>query len=116
MANRRLRRELLEAARGLHELGAIDLKTMREFESLSKGTKSTKRKVGRPRVVWAPAPALPAGAPLPPNRVLSVVLQPGEEVLWTWSTDAKGGSYVSGYTIVKPSTLVVSRKSAAKRS
>ncbi len=34
MANRRLRKEILEAARGLYELGAIDGKTMREFESL----------------------------------------------------------------------------------
>ncbi len=34
MANRRLRKEILEAARGLYELGAVDGKTMREFESL----------------------------------------------------------------------------------
>ncbi|HEY5900424.1 MAG TPA: DNA-binding transcriptional regulator [Burkholderiales bacterium] len=34
MANRRLRKELLETARGLYELGAIDGKTMRDFESL----------------------------------------------------------------------------------
>jgi putative transcriptional regulator len=34
MANRRLRREILETARGLYELDAIDLKTMRQFESL----------------------------------------------------------------------------------
>ena len=34
MANRRLRKEIREAARGLYELGAIDGKTMREFESL----------------------------------------------------------------------------------
>lgn len=34
MANRRLRKELLETARGLYELGAIDGKTMRDFASL----------------------------------------------------------------------------------
>lgn len=34
MANRRLRKELIETARGLYELGAIDGKTMREFDSL----------------------------------------------------------------------------------
>jgi putative transcriptional regulator len=34
MANRRLRKELLETTRGLYELGAIDRKTMHEFESL----------------------------------------------------------------------------------
>lgn len=34
MANRRLRKELLATARGLYELGAIDGKTMREFDAL----------------------------------------------------------------------------------
>ena len=34
MANRRLRKELPETARGLYELDAIDGKTMRDFESL----------------------------------------------------------------------------------
>jgi putative transcriptional regulator len=34
MANRRLRKAILDSARGLYELGAIDGKTMREFESL----------------------------------------------------------------------------------
>ena len=34
MANRRLRKELIETARGLYELGVIDGKTMREFDSL----------------------------------------------------------------------------------
>ncbi len=34
MANRRLRKELLETARGLYELGVVDGKTMREFDSL----------------------------------------------------------------------------------
>ena len=33
MANRRLRRAILDSARGLYELGVIDGKTMREFES-----------------------------------------------------------------------------------
>lgn len=34
MANRRLRKELVEAARGLYDLGVLDAKTMREFEAL----------------------------------------------------------------------------------
>jgi putative transcriptional regulator len=34
MANRRLRKEIIETPRGLYELGAIDGKTVREFESL----------------------------------------------------------------------------------
>lgn len=33
MVKRRLRKELAETARGLYELGAIDGKTMRDFES-----------------------------------------------------------------------------------
>lgn len=34
MANRRLRKELVEAARGLYDLGVLDGKTMRQFEAL----------------------------------------------------------------------------------
>lgn len=34
MTNRRLRKALLDSARGLYELGAIDAKTMREFDAL----------------------------------------------------------------------------------
>jgi hypothetical protein len=61
------------------------------------------------RVVRVPAPILSAGAPLPPNHVVSVVLQPGERVEWTWTRDANGGSYVSGYAI-KPAQAVRRRK------
>lgn len=34
MANRRLRKELLETVHGLYRVGAIDVKTMREFKTL----------------------------------------------------------------------------------
>ena len=34
MVNRRLREEMLETARGLYDLGAVDAKTMREFDAL----------------------------------------------------------------------------------
>jgi len=88
MANRRLRKELLETARGLHSAGAIDFKKLQEFETF--------------RVVQAPGPIVPPSAPLPPNCVVSVVLQPGESVEWLWTTDANGARYVSGYTIVRP--------------
>jgi hypothetical protein len=88
MANPRLRKELLEMMRGLHAAGAIDFKKLQEFETF--------------RVVQAPAPFVPRSAPLPPNRVVSVVLQPRETVEWTWTTDANGARYVSSYTIVKP--------------
>jgi len=67
MANRGLRKELLETVRGLHAVGAIDFKKLREFETF--------------RVVQAPAPFVPPSAPLPPNCVVSVLLQPGESGL-----------------------------------
>ena len=88
MANPRLRKELLETVRGLHAAGAIDFKKLQEFETF--------------RVVQAPAPFVPRPASLPPNCVVSVVLRPGESVEWTWTTDANGARYVSGYTIVRP--------------
>jgi len=34
VANKRLREEMLETARGLHDLGAIDAQTMRGFDAL----------------------------------------------------------------------------------
>lgn len=53
------------------------------------------------RRVQAPAPVLTAGAALPPNRVLSVELEPGERVEWIWSSGPGGMGYVSGYTIIR---------------
>jgi hypothetical protein len=88
VANRRLRKELLETVRDLNAVGAIDFKKLQEFETS--------------RVVKAPAPFVPPSAPGSPNCVVSVVLQPGESIEWTWTTDANGAHYVSGYTIVGP--------------
>ena len=88
MANRRLRKELLETVRGLHGAGAIDVKKMQEFETF--------------RVELAPAPYVPPSVPRPPNCVLSVVLEAGERVEWTWRTDPNGARYVTGYTISRP--------------
>jgi len=34
VTNKRLREELIETARGLYDLGAIDVQTMREFDAL----------------------------------------------------------------------------------
>lgn len=51
-------------------------------------------------VVQAPGPAAVSGR-VPPNRVESVVLQPGEDVVWTWTHDRDGASYVNGYRIIK---------------
>ena len=89
MVNSRLRKELAETARGLHEL---DRQAMREFESLWDE---------HPRIVHAPVPILTSSTTLPPNRVLSVVLRPEEDVAWIWTSTPDGGSYVSGYTIIK---------------
>ena len=54
----------------------------------------------RLRTVIAPLPT-PASEILPPNRILSVVLEEDEEVEWVWSTAPDGVSYVSGYAIMK---------------
>jgi hypothetical protein len=67
--------------------------------------------------VTAPAPLLHAAASLPPNHIISVLLNADEEVRWIW-THTLGGSYVSGYTIVqsRPEGLRKSkRKTGAKR-
>lgn len=83
-----------------------DQKTMNEFKALPR----------RARVVTAPAPILCGAAPLPLNRVTSVVLNPGEQVRWIWTSTPDGGSYVSGYTIVESGTRKTpKRRSRAKR-
>jgi hypothetical protein len=61
-----------------------------------------KRAPGKSRVVPAPEPELMAGQ-VAPNRVLSVTLKPGEDVEWLWTSLPSGGSYVSGYRILKMS-------------
>jgi hypothetical protein len=61
------------------------------------------------RVVQAPAPFVPPSAPLPPTFVVSVLLQPGESVEWTWTHDANGARYVTGYTIIRPGRTARSR-------
>ena len=53
------------------------------------------------RVVNAPPPTIPSSATLSPNRVLSVVLEPDEDIEWIWTAAAGGGEYVCGYNIVK---------------
>jgi hypothetical protein len=99
MANRRLRKELLETVRDLHSTGAIDFKKMEEFETF--------------RVVHAPAPYVPPSAPPPPNCVVSVALETGERVEWVWTSDLNGASYVTGYKIIK---AAVRRRKVRRRS
>ena len=53
-----------------------------------------------PRIVTAPSPS-PASASALPNRILTVALEPDEDVEWTWTHTADGVSYVSGYTVIK---------------
>ena len=84
---------LAETECRLREFGALDGEEMPEFEPL---------RDAESRVVQAPGPTLTASTALPLNRVTSVVLQPGEDVVWTWTSTPDGGSYVSGYTIVEP--------------
>lgn len=52
-------------------------------------------------VVQAPEPTQTSSTMLPPNRVMSVTLEPEEDVVWIWTSTPDGGSYVSGYTITK---------------
>jgi hypothetical protein len=54
------------------------------------------------RVVPAPEPTVSSA--VLPNRVVSVVLRPGEQVRWIW-TSHPDGQYVSGYTISKTRRL-----------
>lgn len=53
------------------------------------------------RIVVAPQPSLVSPSSLPPNRVISVELENGEDVEWVWASLPDGTKYVSGYTIVK---------------
>lgn len=53
------------------------------------------------RIVVAPQPSLVSHSSLPPNRVISVELEDGEDVEWMWMALPDGTKYVSGYTIVK---------------
>jgi len=74
-------------------VGALDDKTLGEFRTFSdQGV----------RIVQAPQPRPGTGA-FPQNRVTSVALKRGEDVVWTWTFTPDGGSYVSGYTIVPAS-------------
>jgi hypothetical protein len=98
MASRRLRKGLLETVRGLHTADAIDFKKLQEFETF--------------REVQAPAPFVPLSAAPPPNRVVSVVLEAGERVEWTWTTDPNGARHVTGYTIIGPRRTKRSRPAA----
>lgn len=54
----------------------------------------------RPELRVVPAPAATVSSACLPNRIVSVVLRPGEEVEWIW-TSGLDGQYVTGYTIVK---------------
>lgn len=58
---------------------------------------ATKRRQ-KSRVVPAPEPTVSSACL--PNRVVSVMLRPGERVRWIW-TSGPDGQYVSGYTIIK---------------
>ena len=62
--------------------------------------KKTKSKMGKLRRVFPPQNLILPPQEMPPNRVLSVLVAPGEKVRWIWSMDSRGVSYVSGYEIL----------------
>ena len=108
-------RDLVNATLGFEGLSAEIRKPSKSLHRMlaTRGNPSTENFFGivkalqrktraRLRVaVQAPAPYMPPFVPLPSNSVVSVALQPGESVEWTWTTDANGARYVSGYTIVR---------------
>lgn len=51
------------------------------------------------RTVQVPLNGMPQGS----SPMLSVQLNDDEEVVWLWTHTANGGSFVSGYEIVKKS-------------
>jgi hypothetical protein len=51
------------------------------------------------RIVQAPN----QGAPDPSGAVISVELNPGEDVIWHWTHKPDGSSVVTGYEIIKKS-------------
>ena len=51
-------------------------------------------------VINAPAPVCARPSGLPPSRVLSVEVEKGERVEWTWTHLPGGVSYVSGYSVM----------------
>ncbi len=57
--------------------------------------------IGRMSLAMAPEPEGCAPNELPANRVVSVLLNDGEEAQWMWTTLPGGGRYVSGYRVVK---------------
>ena len=71
-------------------------------------------------VVNAPAPVCARPAVLPPSRLLSVEVEKGEQVEWTWTHLPGGVSYVSGYTVLpddaRPNRVRRSLKTVRKKS
>jgi hypothetical protein len=51
-----------------------------------------------PREVFAP----PSSDPATPNRIVSVMLRPGERVRWEWTEVGFGRAFVSGCRISQP--------------
>lgn len=55
------------------------------------------------RIVVAPSTVAPAG----PGDVLSVEVDPDEDVEWLWTHDRERGSTVTGYNIVSRETVPI---------
>ena len=54
------------------------------------------------RIVMAPAPTGPGAF----NRIVSVVLEEDQDVIWEWTRSPNGAEFVSGYTIVPRLSLL----------
>jgi hypothetical protein len=52
------------------------------------------------RTVFAPQPTSNLPTSLSPNRIISVKLNPDEDVAWVWTISPET-RYVSGYNIIK---------------
>jgi len=68
---------------------------------MEKTTHESAKEHRKARIVQPPPSTPGRSAMPPPSTVVSVVLQPGEDVEWTWASTPDGGAYVSGYTIVR---------------
>lgn len=64
-----------------------------------------------PRTVMAPAPS-GSGAV---NRIVSVVIEEDQDVIWEWTHLPGGGRFVSGYTIVPRLTALLPRPRARRK-
>lgn len=64
-----------------------------------------------PRTVFAPAPTGPGAV----NRIVSVVLEEDQDVIWEWTHAPGGVRFVSGYTVVPRLTALFPRRRSPRK-